>query len=115
MSVLQKRKITDDDFAFMCRHLGREGAFPAAEQTVKWIEQKLVGHAAPGHLQRAAGPLIESWPFVKNILRSEVEIAPLVCGKCVLARSDGGDNLRTIGIVLPRRFFVFVRPVWEET
>ena len=87
MAVFQQRKIADDDLAFVRRHLRREAAFAAAKQTVERIEQKLVRHAAPGHLQRAAGPLVKGGPLVEDVLRGEVQIAPLVLAStCPCAR-----------------------------
>ena len=62
----------------MRRHLRREAAFAAAKQAVKRIEQELVGHARPGHLQRGAGALVERRPLAEDVLRGEVEIAPLI-------------------------------------
>ena len=46
------------------------------------------------------GPRIEGRPLVENVLRGEVEIAPLIRCKRVLARLDGFDELRAIGLAL---------------
>ena len=48
----ENREIADDDLAVVSGHLRRERTFAAAKQTVKWIEEELVGHPRPGHLQR---------------------------------------------------------------
>jgi hypothetical protein len=101
VSVLQQRKIADDNLALVHRHLRSEGAFAAAKQTVERVEQEFVGHAGPGHLQRGPGTLVEYRPFLEDVLRREVQIAPLIGRKRLLPRLDRRHEFRTKRFLLP--------------
>ena len=110
MAVFQHWKIADHDLALMRRHLGREAAFAAAKEAVEGIEQELVRHSAPGHFQRAARAFIEGRPFLEDVLRGEIKIAPLIGRNGVLARAHLVNELRAVGVLLPGFFFVLVGP-----
>jgi hypothetical protein len=58
-AVFQERKIDDDDFALVRRHLRRNGAFATAENAIEGIEQKLVRHPGPSHFEGETGTFVK--------------------------------------------------------
>jgi len=82
--------------------LRRESTFAATKQTVERIEKKLVGHSRPRHFERRSGALVKCRPLPKDELGRKIEVAPLFFREGVFSVLNGIDELRAIGLALPR-------------